>query len=590
MRVVASFVFLKVAFGGEPAAWTSSCKDPKWAGCHGLAGLCCPNADGEMLACCQKTPVPAPTPRPSWGQLTTLSKAGFPEREVAGRKACGSMEVKKSFRNPAYLLPLVFRGFREHSCPERGYRRYEREEPGSLKTFPWSKQKQTFSVWSHEVSWADTGLCVLEHCSQPLKSVAKDNISSGVLASLSSTVPCLSGTWACLGDEKCSAAARCLWPTVRTCGNEALELLRERSSRAEIACIWECEGKPGCVLKKCGRTAATCLFDKQCIKRIMCFPDAMLKCSVPGLKCLLEKSSACRQNLKCFASAATDVSQSVEHYMTDANLLAVTSCASAHCKHPVGPVLPHDSTISGASASLNAAELHASGASEAEAMDKVAEVFVPQANLAQGTSALECVRTQCPTEWQRWHEHDADLIATSTCPARVMQECGHGLWHCLFTEGQCYDDVQCLLQGLLGPETGKGGWLGAVVDQLTQPKARAFDAKVYKCLSGCHSRRSPLARTICYLGSCSHEVVACLHDATCKEALVGFPEMLNTCGKHFVSNYRQSWQAHFAGECMLKLADECANDLVEMLRDTNTTDVIKCGHERCSKPSSTIVV
>lgn len=550
-----------------------------WAGCNGLSGDCCPNHKGEMLACCDQTPVPTPTARPKWGGITTISKVGFPEKSIDGRPSCGSYEVKKSFRNPRYILPILFQGYRERSCPARGFRRYEREDTKGVRRFPFiRKYNQSFDVWSHEPSWMDTSLCVAAKCLQPVRNVLGDSFVHGLGSALGSLAPCMAGTWECLGETKCSEAAKCLAPVVQTCGNEALELLTERTSRATLACIWDCNMDDKCVLSKCGADAIKCLTDKGCRQRVFCFPRAMLSCSKPALDCLLDKSGLCRTNLKCFAEATPKIVASLGDFAADTNLEGVFSCAKEHCPKPSGPALPHDSTMpSGGSTD------------SAEAPEPVTSV--------EAVSTHECIHQQCQAEVDQWHKTDTDYLAASKCPETIMNECGSPVFDCLFGRGgkqQCYADAKCLADGLLGlPGQPSSGWLGATMEQLTDSKARAFDEEVYTCFSTCsEKRRSKFGKLFCYFMSCRKEVKKCLGDGLCREAFLGVGEVLERCGKQIVGDYRTSWQAHLAGECLLKVADECGNDLVEMVRDTNTSAVIECAHRKCHQlvPQDVIVV
>eukprot|EP00928_Gymnodinium_smaydae_P086722 TRINITY_DN71166_c0_g1_i1.p1 TRINITY_DN71166_c0_g1~~TRINITY_DN71166_c0_g1_i1.p1 ORF type:complete len:592 (+),score=147.85 TRINITY_DN71166_c0_g1_i1:50-1825(+) len=585
LALISAHALISSAGASAPTNWSASCTDPMWRGCNHLAGSCCPNAAGEMLACCQETPVPGPEPVPVWGETVTISRVGllFPEERVEGRRACVSREVKRSLKNPNYLVPIVFEGYMEASCPSRGFRRYEREEERAERKlpFPWKKHNVTVDLWTHETTWADTGLCVLGHCARPLLSVARDNFTQGVVSALGAGLPCEAKIWTCLGDERCAAAAKCFWPAVQQCGREAIELLMERRSRPEIECIWNCNGKASCVLTHCGKKSIQCLFDKQCIGRVMCFPEKMLKCSVSGLKCLLDKTSLC-QDFRCMSAAGAELVASAEKFLADTNIERVTSCAAQHCERPVGPFFAHDNTVPA---------LLPPPAAEEEASAALAVLGEAEEEEAKKDSTLACVQRECSAEWQRWSSSDADLAAVSTCPKEVLKECGGGLWNCIFTEGQCYRDLECLAGGLLGEAGQPGsGVVGAILEQLTDPAARAYDLEVYQCFHDCGQKKSLFSRALCYFQKCRPEVEKCFGDATCERAVFGASRVLKVCGAKVAADFRSSWQAHYAGDCMLKLVDQCANDVVEMLRDTNTSSVIQCAHAKCSPAAAKLLV
>jgi len=307
-----------------------------WPACSNLIGLCCPNPDGEMLECCQSTPVPGklhPLPEPRTGENTTISKVGFPEETVDGRTACGSRIVLKSWKNPSYFIPIVFEGYRESSCSARGYRRYEKTETAKVERWvPYVKHNVTFEVWSHETNWEDTSLCIGWHCMAPLRKFLGDSFVQRIGASIQYQNACLPNVYTCLGDAHCSQTAKVMWPAIQECGTGALSFLKESGSLKMIECMYNCHGSKWCISWNCGAKAVKCFFDSECRSAALCFPGKLSQLSESAHLCMNSTlSPLCHKNLQCFAEAGGLLMNSLQDFVADANIADVVTCARVHC-------------------------------------------------------------------------------------------------------------------------------------------------------------------------------------------------------------------------------------------------------------------
>merc|ERR1712100_698985 len=99
--------------------------------------------------------------------------------------------------------------------------------------------------------------------------------------------------------------------------------------------------------------------------------------------------------------------------------------------------------------------------------------------------------------------------------------------------------------------------------------------------------------TFCVLDQCSKGLLDCYHDDKCSSAVKCLPNMVGECAEVTLETYLQQGLFQKATKALAKGTELCGRAAVEMLRDPNVADAVRCAAQCTHEPktfSPTVVV
>mmetsp|Transcript_85206 Transcript_85206/g.268670 ORF Transcript_85206/g.268670 Transcript_85206/m.268670 type:complete len:526 (+) Transcript_85206:71-1648(+) len=482
----------------------------------------------------------------SEGQPVTVRKVGYPELRVGERSVCGQLQVAKSVLSPDYFNHVVFGGFREGTCAQIGYTKFEESkvigEGPSLPFF--SQHNVTFEVFSRDPTTLDVADCISRECQQEMSALGSSPYIRDAAHCVSPAFgPCAPKAWECLGDAPCRSALECMPNVARTCGKDVWQVMTDPVERKKVTCIWDCNNSKTCVLMKCGKVALSCLVgtDPLCHKAAVCVPKETLKCALPAAKCLFSTDGICRDNLLCLAKGANVCADPAVNLLTDVSIAKVMTCANQRCPAPGG--LPNGALL--------------------PALQMGPPSHYP--------TQLACMGFHCAGKVARLLG-DKDVGSMATCLVDGLESCNGTLWDCLGDES-CKRDVKC--------------WADSVWDEsdnlwkmVTDKAERSFDAELYTCVSGCYTvRKNPFSRAFCIAATCGRKALECGIDSVCRGIFTELPEAVVKCGYPSLRNpeFMQ------AAKCIAQMGETCGRAGIELVRDQTLADIVTC-NAKCTRP------
>jgi len=348
-----------------------------------------------------------------------------------------------------------------------------------------------------------------------------------------------------------------------TCKADIWKLLTDEKEREMIACIENCpkgsDGKPNplCVLGKCGKAAVECLLDESCRHVVTCVPETLTACSKSAFECVISSSGVCRDNLKCLASGFSACSAPGVNILTDTKVADVITCAGSKCPHPTNTSV---STIVGSTVKVEASSAP-----------------------TDAVSQLLCIEAKCPLKVPKilMDQDSKDLL---TCIGKTDFS---PVWECL-GDKDCQSALSCWVKPL---ETCSSSLWQVLTDETERSRIETGAA----CLRSCQQQFTDnfVDTAFCILDRCSTGLLECYHDDKCSSAVKCLPETAVECAMPTLEHYLQQELFQKASKALAHGAELCGRAAVEMLRDQNVADAVRCAAQCTRAPAdseATVVV
>jgi len=322
-------------------------------------------------------------------------------------------------------------------------------------------------------------------------------------------------------------------------------------------CLQKCPvGKDGhhnplCVLEKCGSSAVSCLADSTCRHVIECVPEAVLSCSKAAFSCLFGSSGVCFDNVKCLGNGLAQCAAPGVNLLTDIHIADLVTCAHRECPHPKQQQ-QHD--VKG------------------EPEQSVVEHMLPKP--IDAVTQLVCIQTHCPLALPKilMGQDSMDLLS---CVGKTDFE---PVWKCL-GQAKCQQSLSCWAKPL--EACTQNVW-----QLLTDNVRRKKIEDSVGCLRSCEKEHSDdfVDAGLCIFERCSHSLVDCAHDNKCANAVKCFPNMIGECATPTLENYLEEPLFRDAVKALSKGAEVCGKAAIEMLRDEQVADAVRCAGSCTRKP------
>lgn len=409
-------------------------------------------------------------------------------------------------------------------------------------------------------------LCMAEECSAEASALGGDNYTKALGAcTVKNFGPCASKAWDCLGDASCRAVLTCAPSILKTCQADIWKMLTEPKEREKIMCLESCieDGKinPWCVATKCGKAAIECVADPTCLDTALCLPKAQLACSKPALDCIFGQDTACRENLQCLANGVVQCGSPAVNLLTDSKIADFVACAGSKCPHPVAGDEPASAVVP-------------IGVAAASAPTNMPE-------------QLLCMAEKCSTKTLKiLEDQDTKDLLTCALKADLPTVCS-SVWDCLGNQ-TCANHLACMNKPF---ETcGPNMW-----QMLTIPAERKRLESTARCLRKCENDHKGdfVEASFCVLDSCSQQVLDCYHDSTCREAVKCLPNTIAQCAMPTLDAYAHEELFQKSVKCLGHGLESCGRAAVELLRNQDIVDAVRCGAQCTRTPqltSSSLIV
>jgi len=306
------------------------------------------------------------------------------------------------------------------------------------------------------------------------------------------------------------------------------------------------------VLAKCGQAAVDCLLDSTCRHVVNCVPKAMLSCSASAFKCIFSSDGVCRDNVKCLGSGVSQCSAPGVNILTDTKIADLITCAGSKCPHPV-----------------TGAPKHALTASASDAVSLPAPV--------DAIGELLCMEAKCPLKLPKilLDQDSKDLL---TCAAKTNFS---AIWDCLGDSG-CQNALTCWSKPL---ETCTQD----VWHLLTDTVQRTRIETAATCLRTCEQKHRDdfVAASFCVLDNCSQGLLDCHNDDACRSALKCLSATAMQCSMPTLEAYTSDPLFQKAAKSLAFGLEACGRSAVEMLRDQNIAEGIRCAAQCTRTPNAT---
>jgi hypothetical protein len=405
--------------------------------------------------------------------------------------------------------------------------------------------------------------CMAEQCADEAMALGSDAYVKDVTTCVATNFgPCATEAWECLGDAKCQQALQCAPKVFNTCSGDIWAMMTQPDEREKLMCLLNCEkdGKidPLCALTKCGKAAADCLLDSTCLEAATCIPKAMLECSGEAFACVFGTDKKCQDNLKCLGAGVAACAAPTVNVLTDEKIADFVSCAGSKCPHP-----------------------HVPGSQVASAPG--AEVTASVGNPTNTAEQLLCMAAKCTDKTLKIlaDQDTKDLLKCVTqgdlpdlCPAA---------WDCLGDDA-CKQTLSCWAKPF--STCSKDMW--SVLTDKTERK-RIDDAVA--CIKSCESQHKDdfVLATFCVADQCGEGVLSCSKDEVCKSAVQCVPETVGECALPQLQAYHEQELFKNATNCLGRAGEFCGAAAVEMLRNQDVAEAVKCASMCTITPTSALV-
>eukprot|EP00927_Polykrikos_kofoidii_P020287 TRINITY_DN1958_c0_g1_i5.p1 TRINITY_DN1958_c0_g1~~TRINITY_DN1958_c0_g1_i5.p1 ORF type:complete len:437 (-),score=67.67 TRINITY_DN1958_c0_g1_i5:402-1712(-) len=400
--------------------------------------------------------------------------------------------------------------------------------------------------------------CIADKCSSQVLALGTDAYTRDAFDCVVGEFgPCASKAWACLGDETCQTAAKCAPKVFDTCKADIWKIMTNEKEREIIMCLQQCPvGKDGhhnplCVLEKCGSSAVKCLGDATCRHVIECVPQAVLSCSEAAFSCVFGSSGVCFDNVKCLGNGLAQCAAPGVNLLTDNHIADLVTCAHNECPHP---------------------QQHQQHDGDGEPDQSVVGHVLPAP--IDAVTQLVCIQTHCPLALPKilLDQDSKDLLS---CVGKTDFE---PAWKCL-GEAQCQQALSCWAKPL--EKCTQSVW-----QLLTDDVRRKQIEASVGCLRTCEKQHPDdfVDAGLCIFDQCSQSLVDCAHDDKCATAVKCFPDMIGDCAIPTMENYLQEPLFRDAVKAFSKGAEMCGKAAVEMLRDEQVADAVRCAASCTRKP------
>lgn len=402
--------------------------------------------------------------------------------------------------------------------------------------------------------------CIADKCSNEASALFKDEYTSSVMTCASQNFgQCADKAWECLGDQQCRAVVDCAPTVFETCKADFWKMLTDPDERDKLMCLANCmqDGKinPLCVAGKCGAAAGKCLLDKTCRHAAECAPQAMLKCSATGFKCIFEKSGVCMDNLKCLGNGLSQCGAGAVNLLTDSKISDFVKCAGTQCPHPVG------TTSDNQQMALTTLGQRAAGVND-----------TPTSSAGQ----LLCMAHHCTSDVMTILG-DKEVSNTLTCAIKAgMDQTCSSAWECL-GDTNCAQAISCWSKPL--DTCTQEVWTVLTDDTQRQRLERGAG-----CLRSCAQKHADdfVQASFCIFDTCGQDMLDCWKDSTCKAAVQCLPDASDECALVDLDAYLHQDKFKNTVKCLGQGLEVCGRAAVGLLQDQNIVKANQC-NAQCTR-------
>merc|ERR1712232_173375 len=156
------------------------------------------------------------------------------------------------------------------------------------------------------------------------------------------------------------------------------------------------------------------------------------------------------------------------------------------------------------------------------------------------------------------------------------------VWDCL-GDTQCQNSLSCWTKPL-------DSCAGHLWNSLTNATQRHRIETGAACLRACEQKHQDdfVQAAFCALDTCSETLLDCYRDDECKSAVKCFPEAVADCALPTLENYTSQALLRKATKALAIGLEKCGRAAVEMLRDPNVADAVRCAAQCTRHPYNAI--
>lgn len=278
----------------------------------------------------------------------------------------------------------------------------------------------------------------------------------------------------------------------------------------------------------------------------------MMECSKSAFECIFSSNGVCRDNVKCLGNGLSQCSAPGVNFLTDIKIADLITCAGSKCPHPVTGATDTGMML------LPAPEMSAS--------------YAP----VDAVTQLLCIEAKCPLKVPKilLDQDSKDLL---TC---VLKANFSSVWECLGDQ-QCANALSCWATPL---ETCTQDIWHVLTDDVQRQRIETTAT----CLRTCEQQHQDdfVQATFCVLDTCSQGVLECYHDATCRSAVTCIPSTAAQCSMPTLEAYMSHPLLQKATKAVAAGLETCGRAAVEMLRDDNVAEAVRCAAQCTRTPNS----
>jgi len=290
----------------------------------------------------------------------------------------------------------------------------------------------------------------------------------------------------------------------------------------------------------------------------MCVPKVLLGCSGEAFSCVFGSDEVCQKNLKCLGNGIASCAAPATNILTDTKIADFVSCAGRQCPHPH---VPEDRDVS-------------------------SNAFVPMEFTGAPTNTAEqllCMASKCgTTALQILADQDSkDLF--SCISQRDLPDVCPAVWNCLADEA-CRQALTCWSKPF--DSCSSDMW-----HALTDADQRQRIESTVQCIQSCEQSHHEnfVEATFCVMSKCGEAVLSCNKDETCRSAVMCMPDMVGECVMPQLEAYIDQELVSNATKCIGRGLEYCGAAAVEMLRNDDVAEAVKCNAQCTITPKGTVV-
>lgn len=402
--------------------------------------------------------------------------------------------------------------------------------------------------------------CIAKECSLQAKALGGDGYVKALHSCASKGFgPCGDEAWACLGDPACRSVLSCGPQVLDSCGSDLWKMLTDPHEREKFACVSTCTHNhtvdPFCVAVKCGKAVIGCIEDEACRKSVECIPKVLKSCSGAAFGCLFGKDPVCRQNLQCLGHGLEGCAGPASNALTDSRVADFIDCAGDKCPHP--GVVPETLTQA---------------------------IAVPATAPKNPASQMVCIAEKCGKEVLTvLEDQDVKNLLHCTAGANLTGLCS-SVGSCLEDE-KCNEAVKCWAAPL---KVCRNDLWHMVTDPATRKR---LESNV-QCLEGCGqaNKGEIVDGAFCVLDKCAKDLLDCRKDDACWGSVQCLPNAMKTCTMPMLDAYVHQELFSNSVKCLGRGLESCGRGAVEMLRNKDVANAVRCAAQCTRPPSSNVDV